>query len=71
MQRLAEERPADPYALRAGRRAVVTRGPLQGTQVALVDVLHDVPDPVAKGVVELFGGKVEIVVPVELLRGES
>lgn len=69
MEAMAVERPADPFALRPGSQAVMMRGPMAGQEMQLTDVLVDVPGPVAKGMVEMFGGKVEIVVPVENLRG--
>lgn len=66
-----EADPRDPFQVRPGQTATLTHGPLAGQTLELTDVLYDLPDPVAKGLVEAFGGKVEVEVPLQDLRGEG
>lgn len=71
MERRADARPSDPYLLRPGMRAEIISGAMVEQEVDLQRV--DVPEGVARGLIEVFGGKVEIVVPLSALRvaGES
>ena len=66
----ATELIADPFSLRPGDRVTLpSDNPLAGQEVELTEVLVDVPEPVAKGIATLFGGTVEIEVPINRLHG--
>lgn len=66
MERRADAKPGDPYLLRPGMTAEIISGALTEREVELQHV--DVPEGVARGLVEIFGGRVEIVVPLADLR---
>jgi hypothetical protein len=66
----AVKKTADPFGLKAGDKITMPEdAPLSGHSVELIEVLVDVPEPVARGVVAFFGGTVEIEIPIEQLHG--
>lgn len=66
MEDIAGAQPSDPYALRPGMRAQMIRGPMIEAQLELAAI--DIPQGVARGLMEIFGAKVEIVVPLSDLK---
>lgn len=66
IERRADAKPSDPFLLRPGMRAEIISGAMVEREVDLRHV--DVPAGVARGLVNVFGGLVEIVVPLSDLR---
>jgi transcription antitermination factor NusG len=67
---MATEKIADPFSLKVGD---VIEGPkgtaLAGFPVELTELLLDIPEPVARGIVEIFGRSTPVAIPFEQLHG--
>jgi transcription antitermination factor NusG len=70
MVEMATEKIADPFSLRVGD---VIEGPkgtaLSGFPVELTELILDIPEPVAKGIVEIFGRATPVAIPFGQLHG--
>jgi hypothetical protein len=58
----------NPYALAPADIAELTSGAMRGLPLTVTKVVADVPEPVLEGLVDLFGSKVEIQVPLSTVK---